>query len=465
MKIKAAAPPTISYHAIKGSYGKVIYFMAKAGLRDVAENLELAPQESLNFSERIQRKINITRVERELLPYLQTNELRFFNSIVCIMLPDKERNSGFWEFEEYHDDGGNPLGGLGLLRISKDVGRIVLDGQHRYEALKQYWKSIKDSAEASAHQIEVALLFIVVEERGKLGVAAPTNLRRRILEDGRNLFAVLNKTAVSVDRNTLLLIDDTDIRNVITRKLLEDKVIDDLHVKWIGALNLNPTDPYFTAIQVIQDLVIHYLADIEEVEKEYGTSEERKDALEKLYHHTSNTGVPLVEFARKIIADGGALKRWEKHLKDLKINLITQPKETTLNATQRKAISDERNKELIFTIAGQKAAFRATIDAFYSGAVRTPQRLNAITKHVDEIFSKGLYRRNVLDEKNPFRRVLFDLKGRMSPSEASVDLARKILSVSLGSGLDQDSVLKEYSAYTDYQQSVVKEYWEATRKK
>jgi hypothetical protein len=78
-------------------------------------------------------------VERELLPYLESNELRFFNSLVCILLPDKERSSGFWDFEEYVDADGNAIGGIGCLRVAKDVGRVVLDGQHRFAALKMYW--------------------------------------------------------------------------------------------------------------------------------------------------------------------------------------------------------------------------------------------------------------------------------------------------------------------------------------
>lgn len=133
IKIKNASPETIEYHALRGSFGRVSYFVTKASLRDVAENLDLAPQQDLSFGERIQRVINEDRVRREILPYLKANELRFFNALVCILLPDAGNNQPFWDFQEYRDDNDQLLGGLGKLRVAKKVGRVVLDGQHRFE--------------------------------------------------------------------------------------------------------------------------------------------------------------------------------------------------------------------------------------------------------------------------------------------------------------------------------------------
>lgn len=455
--VKASAP-TISYHAIKGSYGKVTYFMTKSALRDVAENLALAPQESLTFSERIQRKLNIRRVEEELLPYLKYNELRFFNSLVCIMLPDKDKKTGFWNFESYRDENGEELGGLGLLSVSKDVGRIVLDGQHRHAALKEYWTSIKDNPQAAAHQIEVALLFIVVEERGMMG-AESSDLRQKILADGRNLFAVLNKTAVSVDKNTLLLVDDSDIRHVITRRLLEEKVLDDMHVKWMGSLNLNPTDPYFTVIQVVSDLVDYYLRDCPDVDEEYGTTQARDAAIKKLYNKTPLVGVPLVDFARVAIAEGKAMSSWLAGIGQLGIELVAQPMETKLTGVQRDGVKKMRTQELMFTVAGQKAAIRAMVDAFRLGRNQMAD-LQAIVRHFDALFEKGMYRRTHKNQQNPFLRVLFDTLGRMIPSESAVECARQILAVALGAPLNRDEVLKMYYSYTEQPSDIVKAFWE-----
>ncbi len=81
MKLTNVSPTFIEYHAVRGSYGRVTYFVTMTSLRDAAENLSLAPQDTLTFSERIQRVVNVRRVEKEIVPYLQNNDLRFFNAL------------------------------------------------------------------------------------------------------------------------------------------------------------------------------------------------------------------------------------------------------------------------------------------------------------------------------------------------------------------------------------------------
>ena len=462
MKI-SASQPMISYHALRGSYGKVTYFMAKTSLRDVAENLELAPQETLNFSERIQRVVNMKRVEEELLPYIKMNELRFFNSLVCILLPERKETSGFWSFEEYTDDQGNTLGGLGSLRISKDIARVVLDGQHRFEALRLYWNSVKDSSDDAEKSIDIPLVFVVVDRLGEIGTKRP-DLRNKTIEATRNLFAVLNKTARPVDKNTLLLIDDSDICNMMTRKLLEDDVLDDLHVKWAGGLNLNPSDPYFTVLQVIRDIVAYYLRDSsDEIESDYGTQEERVKALQTYYESTPRTEVPLKEAVSEVMFGGQPFKKWKALLKTQKISLSPQPKPTMVLPQQGKCLQKCRNEELVYTVAGQKAFFRAIIDAFYGGQRRSEKQLRQTIALSNKLIEHELFNRKPV-EANPFLSVLFDNRGRMSWAESAVDCARKILSVAMGSDINKESVLEEYEAFSGRKPEIVKSYWDAAAK-
>src|SRR4029079_7442236 len=121
----------------------------------------------------------------------------------------------------------------GKLKITKDVGRIVLDGQHRFSALEELWKSKRHDSTDSDLAIEVALIFVVVDEIGKV-THPQKGLRTKTIVAVRNLFAVLNKTARSVDKTTLLLIDDTDILNVMTRSVVERQFVNELYVKWTG---------------------------------------------------------------------------------------------------------------------------------------------------------------------------------------------------------------------------------------
>jgi DGQHR domain-containing protein len=462
VKIKNAEPAFIDFPALKGSYGRVWYFVTKAGLRDVAENLSLAPQDSLSFTQRIQRVINLRRVEEDILPYLQSNEHRFFNALVCVLLPDREKSRGVWDFQEYTDEDGNGLGGLGKLRITKDVARVVLDGQHRFEALKRYWDTLKETPNSPDAQIEIPLMFVVADDLGKIG-KVETNLRSETITYARNLFAVLNKTARSVDNTTLLLIDDMEVANLATRRLIEEEKIDELYVKWIKAPNLQPTDPYFTAIHVIKDSINFYLRDHkEELSRDLGSEQEREDAMERFYENTPGVGVPLENAIGIIFTDSSPYIGWQKAIKKAKVNLIKQPGETVISKDQGGRIRAVREKELAYTVAGQRAFFKAIIDAFFSRTPRDSDGLKLIIRRANKLFDAGLYRRKI-DKENPFSGLLFDNRNRMLFADSVVECARKILSVALGSRVNKEAILEEYRGLTGLESDVVEAYWEKAK--
>lgn len=459
MKLANVSQTFIEYHALRGSYGRVTYFVTKTSLRDAAENLVLAPQDTLSFSERIQRVVNIKRVEKEIVPYLEHNDLRFFNALVCILLPDSDKSSGFWDFEDYKGEDGNAIGGLGKLRIVKEVGRVVLDGQHRFVALQQYWKSKRDTG-AKDVNIDVAVVFVVVDSLGRIGSSIP-GLRAKTIEAVRNLFAVLNKTARSVDKATLLLIDDTDIFNVMTRSLLEDKQIDELFVKWTSGENLHPRDVYFSTLNVIKDAIAFYLRDHEEILGiECGNDEERQDLMQKYYFKTPGIEVPVRDAIPFIIQKSSPFKNWLKHLKQRRITVTVQPEPAKLDRAQGKELEALRNLELCYTVAGQKALYRAIIEVFKNQHRRDVRALEAVCKNASHLVEKGFFSR-ARDSRNPnpFHGLLFDTHGRMSWAETPVDLSRRIFAIALGSPADRGAILADYRSQTENEDSVVVEYW------
>jgi DGQHR domain-containing protein len=457
MKINNASPAYIEYHAIKGSYGRVSYYVTKVSLRDAAENLMLAPQDALSFAERIQRVVNIKRVEKEIVPYLEHNELRFFNALVCILLPDSKNVGPFWDFEPYTDESNSPLGGLGKLKILKDVGRVVLDGQHRFLALQKYWLNHRDSQTAKLSEVDIAIVFVVVDELGKIGSNAK-QLRGKTIEAVRNLFAVLNKTARSVDKSTLLLIDDSDIFNVMTRSLIEDGGIDESFVKWTGGENLQPRDVYFSTLGVIRDACWFLLRDNHGLlDVEFGTEEDRQEMMEKFYKKTPSFDIPLKESIPIIFQETSPFKNWKKHLRQQKVVLASQPEATKLDKTQWKELERVRGENLCYTVAGQKAYFRAIIDVFYYSPKRDRKTLDLICKRASTMVDKGLFSRKA-DSKNPFQGLLFDHQGRMSWAEVPVDLTRRILSFVLGSPVDYKSICADYKAQTDQGSAVLDDY-------
>lgn len=459
MKLSNATPTFIEYHALRGSYGRVTYFVTKTSLRDAAENLVLAPQDTLAFRERIQRVVNIKRVEKEIVPYLEHNDLRFFNALVCILLPDSDTPNGFWDFENYKGEDGHHIGGLGKLRIVKEVGRVVLDGQHRFVALQQYWKNQRDAAKKDA-EIDVAVVFVVVDELGRIG-SSGGGLRGKTIEAVRNLFAVLNKTARSVDKATLLLIDDSDIFNVMTRSLLEEKQLDELYIKWTSGENLHPRDVYFSTLNVIKDAIAFYLRDHEEIlGTDCGNDEERLELMQKYYSKTPSLEVPVREAIPFIIQKSSPFKNWLKHLKQRGIRVTVQPEPAKLDRAQGKELEALRNDELCFTVAGQKALFRAIIEVFKSQPRRDLRALEAVCKSASHLVDKGfLSRKRDARISNPFNGLLFDHHGRMSWAETPVDLSRRIFAVALGSPADRSAILADYRSQTENEEAVVVDYW------
>jgi DGQHR domain-containing protein len=460
--IKNALPPVVEYPALKGSFGRVTYFVTKSPLRDIAENLDLAPQGELSFGERIQRVIDEDRVKDEIVPYLQQNELRFFNALVCILLPDEDNDQPFWGFDEYKDDQGHSLGGLGKLRVAKPVARIVLDGQHRFKALRELWDQVKSEPKSPDRAIEVALVFVVVDDLGKFGTHKK-DVRSKTIGVVRNLFAVLNKTARRVDTTTLLLIDDSDIANVMTRRFLEDSLIGENLIKWTGGQNLQPRDPYFTVIHVVKDAVSFYLRDFSEALREdYGREEEREKALKKYFEETPRVEVAVKEAIPAILNNGQPLRRWKDLLKRLKVEIPQQPMSTELTKDQAARIKDARDKELAYTVAGQKALFRGIIEAFQDQKRKSLADLKTILARADALCAAGLFSRARKDD-NPFLEILFDSKGRMTWAEYAVEMSRRIIGKALGSAANEEAILADYAALTENDPDVVKRYWEKTR--
>jgi len=456
-RISSAGPACVEYHAMRGTYGRVSYFIAKAPLRDVAENLALLPQESLAFTERINRIINVERIDNELVPYLRTDELRFFNSLVCVLMPDPIYEGHFWEFEEYVADNGERLGGLGKLRVAKNVGRVVLDGQHRYEALRKYWQYLNAHPLLPAETIEVPLTFVVIDDMGRAGSHAE-DVRGKTIKSARNLFAVLNRTARPVDAATLLLIDDTDITNTMARRLLEDGCIKEEVVKWAGGQNLQPDDPYFTSLHVLRDIVRYYLRDVRgKWDKHYGTNKQRAAALERFYDASPMHGVPTRNAVSSIVKATRPLDDWEVVLHDAGVSLVKQPAETPLTKDQRELLEKARSENLAFTVAGQRALWQAIIDGFEACSPRDEAALSKITGKANALLGLGLFGRG--HANGPFVDLLYDRRGRMIWTDEAVDCARKVLAIALGAKFDRRVVLQEYKSFTDSESDHLQEFW------
>ncbi len=140
MELDDQYPEIIEYKAITGTFGEVRYFLTTLDQSDAVENIRFAGdiQGKWGFSERVQRKLDVKRAETELFSYLAKNGIRFFNSLVIVLLPNSDEQTEFWDFSQVLSNG-KPLEKWVNLKLYKGVSRIVIDGQHRLFSLKKYW--------------------------------------------------------------------------------------------------------------------------------------------------------------------------------------------------------------------------------------------------------------------------------------------------------------------------------------
>lgn len=298
MELDNQHPETIEYKAISGKFGEVRYFITTLDQSDAVENINFADeiQGSWSFSERVQRKLDVDRANKEIFSYLAQGGIRFFNSIVVVLLPTSNDQREFWDFSTVSSNG-KIVEKWVNLKLYKNVARIVIDGQHRLLSLKRYWNAHTGKEPLSTQQInenfnctetfDIPVVYLVFGELGRVGHAdLSETVRDEIIKSTRNIFTVINKTAKSIDKQTQLLLDDSKISALIPRKLLEEKVIEEIFVKWSAkAGGLNQSEPYLTTLDLISQCTVELLKDFEKqaLKKSFNSLTERNTALDTYY--------------------------------------------------------------------------------------------------------------------------------------------------------------------------------------
>jgi DNA sulfur modification protein DndB len=131
-----------AHPAMHGKFGSTVYYLVTMSAKWVTANLvipsELAGWDDETVDEKYQRKINYSRVESSIAPYLATDPDRFFGSlIVTVINPEKMRWEPVVKFAQnipalYEEEAKQ----LGFLTLSGEEVMVPLDGQHRLAALK-----------------------------------------------------------------------------------------------------------------------------------------------------------------------------------------------------------------------------------------------------------------------------------------------------------------------------------------
>lgn len=447
MELDNQSPETIEYKAISGTFGEVRYFITTLDQSDAVENIRFADeiQGSWSFSERVQRKLDENRANTEIFSYLAQGGIRFFNSIVVVLLPNSNDQTEFWDFSTVSSQG-KIVEKWVNLKLYKNVARIVIDGQHRLLSLKRYWNAHTGKEPLSPQQIndnfncsetfDIPVVYLVFGNLGRVGYAdSSETVRDEIIKATRNIFTVINKTAKSIDKQTQLLLDDSKISALIPRRLLEEGVLEDRFVKWSSkSRNLTQSDPYLTTLDLVSQCTIELLKDYQKqaLKKSFNSPSERNKALDDYYEsHPKLPQIGTKKLLKWFFTEIQPFKDWVSQINYVGINIPIQPEQSRLNASQKVSIKELRESSILYTILGQKIIFSAVSRFLLKIRVeyRIPIILDAISLSITKMHENGFLDRNKDHWSNvlvqPNEKLTMITKG--SGTEKCIELVKMIL--------------------------------------
>jgi DGQHR domain-containing protein len=412
MELDNQFPETIEYKAISGEFGDVRYFITTLDQSDAVENIRFADeiQGDWSFSERVQRKLDENRANTEIFSYLAQGGIRFFNSIVVVLLPNSNDQREFWDFSTVSSQGKTVEKWVNL-KLYKNVARIVIDGQHRLLSLKRHWNVHTGKESLTPQQIkenfscldtfDVPVVYLVFGNLGRVGhTDLSETVRDEIIKATRNIFTVINKTAKSIDKQTQLLLDDSKISALIPRKLLEEKILEDKFVKWSSkSRSLNLSEPYLTTLDLVSQCTIELLKDYQKqaLKKSFNSQTERNNALDTYYSsHPKLHEIGTKALLKWFFTELQPFKDWVSQISHIGINIPIQPEQPRLNANQKASIKKLRESSILYTVIGQKILFFA-ISRFLlriGAEYRIPATLNAISNSITKMDQDGFFSRD-----------------------------------------------------------------------
>jgi len=389
--------PIIQMHALRGKFTGVTYFMTSLSLSEVADQLHFATTETAtSFDERVQRRINKKRAVTELFEqYLKQPGVRFFNSLVVVLTPKEGTDTGYYEFHPFKGSDGTPVGDVGMLEVLSDIDRIVVDGQHRLQALKkadEYCRDPSYNTKLQLKEMKIPVVFLTFDElKGSDSIEARVpNLPKKVAERSRRVFIDLNKNAKGVDKNTLLILDDYDFSAVAARYLIEQDEQLELYTKWaeLGGRGgtLGDRDPHFTNLQLLDEYVeriftfdtgvfIEGYGEVknltEMIENKYPLYDtgERKEAINQYFLKklSFRDGLIPAQMIRDFFGRVDFFDTWKTRINEI---LGGDPKKQPISEendyknAEKRAFSELHKEHLLSTVAGQRTAFLALLIAY-----------------------------------------------------------------------------------------------------
>lgn len=206
-------PQEIVLPALRGVMGNWVYYSCLMTIDELSRRVAFAEELHNNkaLSGMIQRQLKKHR-GTQIAEYLQTQQDRFFNSLVVATYGGQPNWYAISEVRttsrqiELQDLPEETIESVGFLTLRGDEKLFALDGQHRLAGIK---KAVRDGVEDDPYD-EISVIF-VEHRKNKQG-----------LERTRRLFTTLNKTAKPVSKGDIIALDEDDVMAICVRRLIEE---------------------------------------------------------------------------------------------------------------------------------------------------------------------------------------------------------------------------------------------------
>ena len=182
--------------AIRSKMGIWFYYVSSLSFENVAQYVSDIDDE-LHHSELLSGMIqrSITANFKSIAHYLETQEERFFNSLILAVYNGQPK----WNEIRTQDENGEDNYNLGVITLTDDVKIFPVDGQHRVAGIK---KAIEDNPNMKTERVPVIFIGHSTDDVG--------------MQRTRRMFSTLNRYAKPVSLRDIIALDEDAQADVVT---------------------------------------------------------------------------------------------------------------------------------------------------------------------------------------------------------------------------------------------------------
>ena len=211
-----------SYPALCFQLGSWNYYVVKMSASELSQNVKYASEvhDDRTLDKAIQRRLDESRVKKDIVEYLKRQPNRFFSAIVVAAL---QGNPQFYPIKIADDpkfvilqNDSRFSGAFGALEFDGTQKYYALDGQHRLSAIKTLLNQNNSPSDGAPENFENDEISVIVV------VPSVEDSNETFMQKYRRLFSNLNRYAKPMDQATNIIMDEDDTFAILTRRLITD---------------------------------------------------------------------------------------------------------------------------------------------------------------------------------------------------------------------------------------------------